>query len=287
VSNEPRDVHVLNLGAGVQSTTLYLMFMRGLVTPPIEVAIFADTQDEPEAVYRHLDWLESLGGPRILRVTVGRLGDDLMRGRNNTGQRFASIPAFSTPDGGVTVGLSKRQCSKEYKTEPIHQAIRYQVLGLGPRRPVPRGVTVHQYFGISIDEGGRSKRIRAMYEKKHRRHVPHFPLMDRFMTRADCLTWLTTHGQVPHPVQRSACVFCPYRDDASWETVKANPADWQRAVEIDRALRVPGNLVNRNMEQVLYLHRSCIPLEDVTLRPYHDGQMLMPFYQECEGVCGN
>jgi hypothetical protein len=44
-------VHVLNLGAGVQSTTLYLMFMAGLVKDPagnplvLDYAITADTGD--------------------------------------------------------------------------------------------------------------------------------------------------------------------------------------------------------------------------------------------------
>jgi hypothetical protein len=34
----------------VQSTALYLMYHRGEITPQIDYAIFADTQDEPEQV---------------------------------------------------------------------------------------------------------------------------------------------------------------------------------------------------------------------------------------------
>jgi len=55
------EYHVLNLGAGVQSTTLYLMSMSGEVRP-FDVAIFADTGEEPQAVYKHLEWLQSLKG---------------------------------------------------------------------------------------------------------------------------------------------------------------------------------------------------------------------------------
>jgi hypothetical protein len=82
--------------------------------PPIKLdaAIFADTGEEPEAVYRHLEWLQSLNGPPILVRSVGRLGDDLVNGRNSTGGRFASIPAFTTKDEGGTVGITRRQCSK-------------------------------------------------------------------------------------------------------------------------------------------------------------------------------
>jgi hypothetical protein len=49
-----REVHILNLGADVQSTTLYLMACAGEIH--FDVAIFADTQDEPQVVYRHLEW---------------------------------------------------------------------------------------------------------------------------------------------------------------------------------------------------------------------------------------
>jgi hypothetical protein len=52
--------HVLNLGAGVQSTTSYLMYLLGKIEPRIECAIFADTGEEPAAIYRHLDWLTDL-----------------------------------------------------------------------------------------------------------------------------------------------------------------------------------------------------------------------------------
>lgn len=78
-----REVRVLNLGAGVQSTTVYLMAranlqakLAGEALPYPEVgivdcAIFADTGDEPVAVYHHLEWLESLGGVTIMRRSRG------------------------------------------------------------------------------------------------------------------------------------------------------------------------------------------------------------------------
>src|SRR5437660_1604308 len=76
------EYHILNLGAGVQSTTLYLMSMRG-EAPKFECAIFADTGEESEATYAHLSWLESLKGPPILRRSIGKLGDHLMVGQNS------------------------------------------------------------------------------------------------------------------------------------------------------------------------------------------------------------
>jgi hypothetical protein len=276
-------VRILNLGAGVQSTTVYLMVHAGTL-PPIDYAIFADTQEEPAAVYAHLDWLRGLGGPPILTATAGKLGDDLVRGRNSTGQRFVSIPAYTTTDDGASIGIARRQCSREYKTRVIEQTIRRQILGLAPGRAVPRGMTIAQLFGFSLDEGGRARRLAALFKREHRWTVPDFPLIERFMTRADCLTWL--RDRVPHETPRSACVFCPYHTDAEWERIKQQPAEWQRAIAVDEALR--GERIQaRDRAQVLYLHRSGTPLAEVTLDPQpRDRQMPLSFYQECEGVCG-
>jgi hypothetical protein len=279
--------HILNLGAGVQSTTLYLMSMRGQV-PKFDIAIFADTQDEPEAVYRHLERLKSLGGPPILTKTAGRLGDDLVKGRNTTGGRFAAIPAFTTADGGANVGRTRRQCSAEYKTEVIERAIRRDVLGLKPRQRVsPKLFEVHRYFGISHDERSRASRIYEMFLEKPACRV-HFPLVERMLTRANCIEWLQNFGNVPHEVPRSACVYCPFHTDAEWVKLKAaNGADWARAVEVDAALRTSGSVANRDMNQVMYVHRSCKPLTQIEFHPRESSkEKQLGFGVECEGVCG-
>lgn len=48
--NEP--IHIISLGAGVQSSTMALMAAAGEITPMPKCAIFADTQDEPESSVR-------------------------------------------------------------------------------------------------------------------------------------------------------------------------------------------------------------------------------------------
>lgn len=273
-----REYHVLNLGAGVQSTTLYLMRL-------FDVAIFADTGEEPEAVYAHLNWLRTLGRTPILVRSKGRrLGDDLMRGDNTSGGRFASIPAF-VDVGEKEAAILKRQCSKEYKLEVIWKAIREDVLGLAARKRVPKNVRIHQYFGISLDEAGRAQRIRE--NNKHKYVQLHFPLVESLWTRSDCLNW--AQPQVPHAIPRSACVFCPYRDDASWLELKKNPADWARALEVDEALRIPGRILQRGLRGKLYLHRAMQPLVQIQLNPEptpRQRQLSLRLAQECLGVCG-
>lgn len=280
-----KEFHILNLGAGVQSTALYLMFMRGEIQPRIDYAIFADTQDEPKAVYRHLEWLQSLNGPPILVRTKGKLSDDLMRGQNSTGQRFASIPAYTLrPDG--TEGKVRRQCSSEYKIEVIQRVIRREICGCKTGRS-PQGVSVQQYMGISLDESGRAKRIMAVPRPKWLNQI-RFPLIEHFMTRANCLRYLA--DKVPHETPRSACVYCPFHNDFEWDRMKReDPEGWTRAVEIDHALRIPGNVVNRQLDQPLFLHRSCKPLDLVELDTRPDprkAQLSINFSSECLGVCG-
>jgi hypothetical protein len=283
-----REYHVLNLGAGVQSTALYLMARDGRL--PCDVAIFADTGDEPEAVYRHLAWLRSLDRPPIWVRSAGRLGDDLQHGRNSTGHRFASIPAFTAPDhrtrppGPPRPGRVRRQCTAEYKIEVVERAIRRELLGLPPRRRIPRDVLVHQYFGITLDEAGRAARAKVRFEAMPWAR-PVYPFLDMGWTRKDCVEWL--RERVPHPVPRSACVFCPFHTNREWADLRrSDPAGWSRAVAIDEALRRVGNVVNRGLDQKLYLHRSCVPLASVdfgALAPEAVGPMTAG---ECHGMCG-
>ena len=179
---------ILNLGAGVQSTTVYLLNLEGKISPRYDFAIFADTQEEPVAVYEHLKWLESLGGPPILRGTAGRLGDDLVRRGDG---RAASIPAFT---GGVgKEGMLRRQCTKEYKLEVIDRVLRRRVLGLKPRGRIPAGVHIEDTFGISFDERGRASRIYERFLLGSKNRSCRFPLIEMKWSRVDCRN---AHGLV-------------------------------------------------------------------------------------------
>jgi hypothetical protein len=149
---------------------------------------------------------------------------------------------------------------------------------------VPANVIVHQYFGITTDEAGRAERAKRKFQEKPWAR-PVYPFLEMDWSRTDCLAWL--RDRVPHAVPRSACVFCPFRTNGEWAELKRSDAlGWARAVEIDQALRQEGNVVNRRMQQKLYLHRLCIPLEQVdfaalpvaTLHPMTAG--------ECHGMCG-
>lgn len=279
--------HFLNLGAGVQSTALYLMAIDGEV-PKIDAAIFADTQEEPDDVYEHLAWLESLGGPPILRVTAGRLGDALEAGSDAKGNRrtdgghYIQIPVYTKMHDGTT-SLTRRQCTADYKVKPIESLIREHVGGQAGR-PLPKDVTVTQYMGLSYDEPKRVIRVKQRFMEKPANWKVEFPLWDLEMTRADCVAYLK--GRVPHPVPRSACVFCPFKRNDEWRHLRdTDPKGWERAVYIDKVCRTGSGL-----DAARYVHRDCQPLDEVDLREadQKSGQMhFRGFVDECEGYCGN
>lgn len=283
-----KERHILNLGAGVQSTTLYLMDANGelldLEDGPVkfDVAIFADTQEEPSTVYDHLAWLAEVpGGCPILTGTAGKIGDDLMKGVNGTGQRFATIPAYTSVKGSGVVGKTRRQCTSEYKISVVERIIRRKVLGLEPRKRIPKDVELYQYMGFSFDEPGRAANARQRFLERGWSKV-RFPLFEEMMSRHDCRNYL--EKRVPHRVPRSACVFCPYKSNLEWRELKANdPNGWARAVEVDEGMRKPGAICNRGLEADLYIHRSCKPLKDCSLDA---SQGEFDFQAECEGGCG-
>lgn len=302
-----RPLHILNLGAGVQSTTLYLLSMEGRI-PKFDAAIFADTQDEPgaeerrlglpdppESVYAHLDWLIALKGPPILVRTRGRISTDLLRGKKSTGQRFASIPAYTNAEAVAGAergkeGQTRRQCTREYKIEVIEKCIRHEILGLPPRGRLPADVIVHQYIGISWDERARAFDIRRRFLDDNGQEKPHwcgrFPLltingeMRPGWTRDDCEDYLSV--KVPHKVYGSACIMCPYQDDPTWARRMQPGPTREKLVEIDTGIRTPGVIVNRGLDQKLYLHRDCKPITEIDFS--HEKQL--GFAMECEGGCG-
>lgn len=252
-------LRVLSLGAGVQSTTLLLLAAEGRIAKP-EVAIFADTGWEPDAVYQHLARVErevaNPAGIPIVRVTAGNIRDDAVDPKH----RFVSLPTFTiNPDGSW--GIGRRQCTNEYKLRPIKARVR-ELLGYPHPRPIPRGVFVDQYIGISRDEIGRVKDTGLNYLRSD------FPLLDlpgaadgrRGWTRADCRRYLKSRGYPSVP--KSACIGCPFHGNRQWRDMRDNrPDEWADAVAFDHALRA----VPREDGIREYLHPARVPLDEAPI----------------------
>ena len=207
-------VRALSLGAGVQSTTVLLLALDGVI-PPFESIVFADTGDEPAEVYDHLARLRQLV-PDIATVTLdGRRLSQTVEGQ------FVPIPLF---DGRG--GMGRRHCTYQFKLRPIRRHLRTL------DAPIDLSVC------ISTDEYLRAKDSGLAWC----RNV--FPLLDLQWSRRDCLAYLAERW--PYPVARSACVYCPLKADREWLDLRENhPDDWAAAVAFDESAR-PWGYVHRS-----------------------------------------
>lgn len=264
-------MRVIALGAGVQSTTLYLLAHHGEIGPRPDYAIFADTQQEPPWVYENLDRLDALGSIPIVRATVGDIGEAVRTSMNTSGGRFTSVPFWTRgQDGREAPG--RRQCTREFKIDVVKKETR-RLLGLKKGERIKKGVEVEEWVGISTDEAHRAKPSRYPYIKTR------WPLLfDKPMRRQDCEQYLDSIGY-PRP-GKSACVFCPYRratEYARWK--REHPKLFEEACRWDETIR-EGGLGLAGQQFVL---RQLVPLREID-SVVDDGRDL--FGNECEGMCG-
>lgn len=295
--------HFLAFGAGVQSSALALAVANRLpqlvdamgVMP--RAAIFADPKSESVATYEHLDRITAYCAARGFMVTRTSAGD-LARAILED-DRFSSIPAFTDSPGSG--GILGRNCTVDYKVRPIARKIK-EMVGCASRGRMKQQVVV--WLGISMDEVQRMKR--ATYDEKRRPQwlgqdasykwqQLAYPLIEMGWDRQDCLNYLSQCGF--EDVPKSACVFCPYRSDASWLRLKTEePAAFAAAAEFDRRIRninrqprsdgktdSQGRIKTRGgVRYPLYLHRSLKPLDEVELSE----QQQNLFDYDCAGHCG-
>lgn len=270
----------LSLGAGVQSSTLALMAARGEVTPMPDAAIFADTHAEPQSVYRWLDWLEAQLPFPLHRVSYGNLTEESLRIRERVrtvGKPWAKslIPAFTlAPDGKK--GHMQRACTYDYKLRPLLSTQRR----LASIKRGQKDCTVTSWIGISWDEIQRMKESQVPW-CQHR-----WPLIERKMTRQQCVEWMTANGYPKPP--RSACVYCPYHSNKEWRRLRdEEPEEFARAVKFEKDLQAVKAQTD-NLRSTLWLHPERIPLDQVNLDDQPGNQLLLwnTMQNECVGMCG-
>lgn len=261
-------------GEGVQSNTLKAMVAFGDL-PPVDVAIHSNTTHERSATYAYrAKWLPFWEDHDIRCVTVTPTRTlDFER----AGVASIQIPAFTQRPGYWQIktlkdgtkkrvwndgkGQLRRQCTQRWKVAPMR---RWLQANRGKEQ-------VELWIGFSLDEIVRIKPSNVKYI------VNRYPLIEKRMTRADCIKYLEAH-HIEVPV-KSSCVFCPFHDRAAWrELYQTGNGDWHKAVEIDNAARK----VRPPFD--LFVHSSRKPLEqiasEIDAQPDFDLEG-----EECDGVC--
>ena len=267
------DLRVLSLGAGVQSSTLALMIKHGEI-PEVDCGIFSDTMGEPKEVYKWLGWLKKQLPFPVYIISYRNLKQDILDAVEGK-YKFLKIPVYTKNVKTGKIGLLRRQCTTDYKILPIIKKVR-ELLGYKRYKNVKKGTKVEMLMGISFDEAIRMKTNQLPYIENI------YPLVDKKITREDCFQWMKNNNYPTPP--RSACTFCPYHSNTEWLRVKENKKEWEEVVAMDKAIRKG---TSRNIDNEIFLHRDCVPLDEVDLE-YKQSDLFEDHGQlnNCDGMCG-
>lgn len=266
-------LRVLSLGAGVQSSVLFLMSCLGEL-PKLDYAIFSDTGWERAVTYRHLEWLEKQSekyGIPIIRVSAGNIRQDLTNNADTT-RGNGRMPFWVRNEKGE-VGKLKRQCTHDYKIIPVERKIK-ELLGLKRTARWPTERVCEHWFGISVDEHKRM-RFSGVLWKSHE-----YPLvfgLPRAYSRHDCKLWCQARG-FPIPPD-SSCIGCSLHGAHAWRELTSE--EFKEACDFDTAIRR-----RPNCQGDLFVHRSGVPLVQIDLStPEERGQGA--WREGCDsGYCG-
>ena len=113
ILDKPNDTkyNFINLGAGVQSSCMALMAARGELGPMPDAAIFADTQAEPDSVYKWLKFLEKELPFPVHKVTLGSLTKESLDkkiGKDGKTKMRRLIPLFGIMPNGDKTAADER-----------------------------------------------------------------------------------------------------------------------------------------------------------------------------------
>ncbi len=244
---------VLSYGGGVQTIAILVLVAEGRLPAP-KLAIMADTGRERSSTWRYL---EQYALPLMQRLGIAfhRASHDLATVDLYAHNGDLLIPAFTG------AGKLPTLCSNEWKRRVVRRQLR--ALGYGPENPVT------EWLGMSLNE------IHRMRHSDVQWVASHWPLVfDVPLRRVDCLTAIERYG-LPIP-RKSACWGCPHLDNAEWREIRDDdPDDWQRAIQLDIAIRQADN------QGGVYLHRDRVPLTEAGI----DGEATpLPLF-ECSHSC--
>ena len=254
-------ISVLSLGWGVQSWTMVAM-MAFDELQRADYVLHSDTTFERSTTYefaaKMTPWLGERG---VDVVTVKGKWLDVMWQQDSPS---IMIPAIvKKPDGSK--GQMMRQCTSNWKIAPIRRYIRERLkdhkIKIAPN-------VVQMMTGITTDE------IQRMRDSDVQWSENVYPLIDRGMSRMDCITWLESKDlPVPH---KSACTFCPYSNERTWMELKRNGGtDWDMAVQID------ANLRNKRKDPA-FVHPSGKPLPEAIAIPEDYGASQPSLFDDIE-----
>lgn len=255
---------VWSCGGGTQSCAIAALIVQGKLPKP-DFSVIADTGRETQATW---DYFENVlqpafmrNGMRIFRIESEKWSRSGIRLFHNTTCKDPIIPCFT--DGRSSDAKMMNHCTGRWKVEVIDKWLR-EIHDLKRSQVV-------KWIGFSIDEPRRY--FKMMDGDEYKDGLLRFPLVfDVRLRRYECVKLVADFGW-PRP-PRSACWMCPNHSPVEWKKLKdERPEEFQKAVELEREMK-------KTMPEV-WLHRSCVPLDQVDFSQPED-----LFSRPCDsGMC--
>ncbi|MCD4680674.1 MAG: hypothetical protein K8S00_09840 [Bacteroidales bacterium] len=263
---------IVSYGGGTQSTAMILMSLegyKGLERPSF--GVYADVGAEPEFINKYVDY--------FIAYVKARYDFDIHRIKHKEGLEShiinkpevsrngnfyqSSTPPFYTLSENGKIGMLMRQCTADYKINPLKKLINSKL---------KKGEVYRMWIGISFDERFRMK------ISNYKKRINYYPLVDLFIRRSDSLEYIKKLG-VKAP-QRSSCYFCPFHSDRYW-LKEYHPIEFNRACNFEQ--KVQNNIKTTDK---IYLHSKCKPLRETIFNNENQLNMFPELIDECDGECG-
>ena len=299
----------LSYGAGMQTFALLVMAEHGEIQ--IDEVVFADTGAEHPETYEHIEKVakpicERMGIP-FVTVRMNKTVTDISMLQGDVLKDYRGMLERTEDLTRKNKAIVRSQENMKYPVRPkTVMSLRDEIIA---RRRVPsmnpqsrwctsdsKLVPIHKgYIRVEQEKGNYVKPciayIGLSYEELTRMYNPHlseytveYPLIDRKMTRKDCVQYITDHGYESPP--KSGCYFCPFQSEKQWGILFRNHPDlyWDAISLEEMDLNFPTYKLNAKGVPLRKLAGYFSPTVQTTLDDSGDERDVMACEQA--GYCG-
>lgn len=206
----------ISFSGGVESTTMCILW-GGEATP-----IFCDTGSEHAEMYKRIDFVEQrlkkLHGNdfKVLRIKANVNSQKYNRS-------FSSLTDYVKTFKYLPSQLS-RFCTRLFKIEPIDKFLSSQG-------------NCELMIGLNVDEEDSREGNKELQDNVNYT----YPLVDKELSREDCIDILTTYGlnpEFPPYMDRGGCMFCPFKSKKEYAAmVHFAPEEAYQIAEIEETIQ--------------------------------------------------